>query len=83
MLPEDSLSDVSVLDMEVDELNASSLGVQATFTADIHGPSVKDSLYPGVVSAQSPVASVCPDLSVVNEVSEASRNPSSRRRHTR
>ena len=36
------------------------------------------SLYPGFASAQQPVVGACPDLSVVNEVSEASHNPSSR-----
>jgi len=34
------------------------------------------SLYPGFASAQQPVVGACPDLSVVNEVSEASHNPS-------
>ena len=38
----------------------------------------EDSLYPGTVSVQQPVVGVCPDLSVVNEVSEVSHNPSSR-----
>ena len=96
ILPEDSLSDISVLDMEVEQ-DMSEFEVQKSVQSGeaLNQPlnygqrevgyslvsmdvCSQNSLCPGVVSAQSPVASACPDLSVVNEVSEASRNPSSR-----
>ena len=38
----------------------------------------ENSVYPGTVSVQQPVVSGCSDLTVVNEVSECSHNPSSR-----
>ena len=62
----------SVVSMEVDKLGANSADT------DLHSPLVRSSLYPGVVYAQQPVVGARPDLSVVNEVSEVSHNPSSR-----
>ena len=96
ILPEDSLSDISVLDIEVEQ-NMGEFEVQNSVNScevvsqpinygqrEVSHSVVsmevcsEDSLYPGTVSVQQPVVGVCPDLSVVNEVSEVSHNPSSR-----
>ena len=96
ILPEDSPSDISVLDVEVEQ-NMNEFEVQKSIKSgeavnqplsygqrEVSYPVVgmdvcsQNSLYPGVICAQPPVVSACPDLSVVNEVSEVSHNPSSR-----